>query len=117
MTTTNNSPVACSGFPGDPEQRSRQATNKCIAQNSNAIERSRRQILVSQEGLAQQIDDLRQMSGSAQTATIVIAEEIAEEQRRQGLQLEQILCLLRENDFLAIPREESNYTFELEEGP
>ncbi len=132
-------PTAVGGAPEpgkDPEQRSREATNRCIAANSNAIERSRRQILVSQEAIAEQVNDLARTNGHAHTAQVVIAEEIAEVQKDHGVVQQQqgewmcelltgqrqtiaLLKTLMEHlsvtDYVEIPKEERVYTFDPDE--
>ena len=117
MTITNSRP-AHTGFPepeDTPEQRSREATNRQIANLLTQKERHHRQAMASQEALSDQIDERQHRTDVGIGEVLKMQMEMAEEQLAQSRLLKQLIAAHQQSDFIVVPKEERQFTEDPEE--
>ena len=124
MTTTFRRPTAVGGSPepgNNPEQRSREASNRLYTQLLNQKERHHRQNMASHEALSEQVKScqLRTDVGVGEVLKMQMHTEDARKEDSDATKeslavvtglLGSILKELQGNDFLRIPKEERQFT-------
>ena len=82
MTSTIHRPTAVGGFPNDgdnPDQRSREATNRCMANAASATDRARRQILASQEDIGSKQRKYAERSDQGHHSILHVLDEMTDQ--------------------------------------
>ena len=113
MTSVFHRPTAVGGSPepgNNPEQRSREATNRVIANLTTAMERHHRRNMASQEALSVQAKENQHRTDVGVGEVLKMQMEMAEEQLAQRRLIEQLISAHQQSDFIVVPREERQYT-------
>lgn len=118
MTTTFRRPTAVGGSPepgNNPEQRSREASNRLYTQLLNQKERHHRQNMASHEALSEQVKSCQLRTDVGVGEVLKMQMEMAEEQLALRRLIEQLIAAHQQSDFIVVPKEERQFTEDPEE--